>query len=292
MEQVFSLVNRILALDDKTTHLKLRTFRVIPLQPLAGLLEWVQDAVPIGDYLAVAHERFHKGDLTPKEARNLMKHEFENLEASPDSKYKVYSEQLCPRFTPVFGKFFLETSATCSEWYDKRRLFTLSAAVASMVGHIVGMGDRHCQNIMIDVKTGELIHIDLNMIFEMGKTLRIPELVPFRLTRDIVDGMGVFGLEAAFTANAIRSMSILRSRQDQMLMILEVFKYDPLYRWTSRISKTEEWQRFASHTLANHNTVVVLRHFSMTMMMTAGDWRVIKEDGTSPLTGQGEAHGH
>lgn len=45
------------------------------------------------------------------------------------------------------------------------------------------MGDRHAQNILIDKSTAELVHIDLGVAFEQGKTLRTPEVVPFRLTR-------------------------------------------------------------------------------------------------------------
>lgn len=31
------------------------------------------------------------------------------------------------------------------------------------VGYIVGLGDRHIQNILIDEQTAELVHIDLGM---------------------------------------------------------------------------------------------------------------------------------
>lgn len=34
--------------------------------------------------------------------------------------------------------------------------------------------------------------------FEQGKTLPTPETVPFRLSRDIVDGMGITGVEGVF----------------------------------------------------------------------------------------------
>lgn len=34
--------------------------------------------------------------------------------------------------------------------------------------------------------------------FEQGKILPTPETVPFRLSRDIVDGMGIAGVEGVF----------------------------------------------------------------------------------------------
>lgn len=43
--------------------------------------------------------------------------------------------------------------------------FYLSVATTSMVGYILGLGDRHVQNILIDNNTAELIHIDFGNIF-------------------------------------------------------------------------------------------------------------------------------
>ena len=66
------------------------------------------------------------------------------------------------------------------------------------VGYILGLGDRHVQNILIDCRTAELVHIDLGVAFEQGRILPTPETVPFRLTRDVVDGMGIAGVEGIF----------------------------------------------------------------------------------------------
>ena len=35
-----------------------------------------------------------------------------------------------------------------------------------MIGHVLGLGDRHGQNILLDKKTGEVVHIDLGIAFE------------------------------------------------------------------------------------------------------------------------------
>ena len=70
------------------------------------------------------------------------------------------------------------------------------------------------------------------MAFEQGKTLKIPELVPFRLTRDIVDGMGVTGVEGIFRRSCEETMSVLRAESEAVMTILEVLQYDPLYRWS------------------------------------------------------------
>jgi len=61
-----------------------------------------------------------------------------------------------------------------------------------MIGYILGLGDRHINNILIDNNTAQVIHIDFGIAFEQGKNLPTPETVPFRLTRDVVDGKCLF----------------------------------------------------------------------------------------------------
>jgi len=49
-----------------------------------------------------------------------------------------------------------------------------------MVGHIVGLGDRHGENILIDTMSGECVHVDFECLFDKGLMLQRPEIVPFR----------------------------------------------------------------------------------------------------------------
>jgi len=44
----------------------------------------------------------------------------------------------------------------------------------------------------------QVVHIDLGIAFEQGLFLQTPERVPFRLTPNIVDGMGAAGVEGPF----------------------------------------------------------------------------------------------
>jgi serine-protein kinase ATM len=47
--------------------------------------------------------------------------------------------------------------------------YTRSVAVNSIVGHILGIGDRHGGNILIHKLTGEVVHIDFGIVFEQGR---------------------------------------------------------------------------------------------------------------------------
>lgn len=43
-----------------------------------------------------------------------------------------------------------------------------------------------------------IFQIILGIAFDQGQNLNHPELIPFRLTRDIEDGMGIFSIDGIF----------------------------------------------------------------------------------------------
>ena len=59
MEQVFEMVNIVLRHDRETQKRKLsvRGYKVIPLAPQAGVLEFVDNTIPLGSWLQYAHTR-------------------------------------------------------------------------------------------------------------------------------------------------------------------------------------------------------------------------------------------
>jgi ataxia telangiectasia mutated family protein len=75
------------------------------------------------------------------------------------------------------------------------------------------------------------MHGDQVFNFVQGKLLRVPERVPFRMTRDMVDGMGRCGTQGVFQRCAEETLRVLRDRSDVILTVLEVFKHDPLHSW-------------------------------------------------------------
>ncbi len=114
--------------------------------------------------------------------RRIYEHQTSNATNKKKTKLELFLE-ICNNFKPVFRYFFIENFKTPSLWYEKRLNYTRSVATASIVGYIVGLGDRHVQNLLIDSKSADIIHIDLGIAFDQGKILLIPETVPFRLTR-------------------------------------------------------------------------------------------------------------
>ena len=132
--------------------------------------------------------------MTGKELRQCMLPK----SAALSEKLKVFQELLLPRHPPVFHEWFLRTFPDPTSWqvnknivivwcfflnffvlnlaqsiwqalycfrYSSRSAYCRSTAVMSMVGYILGLGDRHGENILFDSFTGECVHVDFNCLF-------------------------------------------------------------------------------------------------------------------------------
>jgi len=234
MQQVFEAVNDLLQRSTRRARgLRLRTYAIVPLSPQAGVLEWVRHTLPFGAYLSDrgrargAHGRYFPGDLAHSECRKRL----DGVRQQPRSKKRKALDDMFRRFRPAFRFFFLEYFGDARAWLAARDAYTRSVATNAMIGHVLGIGDRHAMNILVDCRTGEQVHIDFGIAFDQGKTLTQPETVPFRLTRDVVDGMGAHGTRGAFTAAAVDTATELRAHSGQLTTILDVLIHDPLYKW-------------------------------------------------------------
>ncbi|GHJ83815.1 hypothetical protein NliqN6_0217 [Naganishia liquefaciens] len=247
MEQVFTLVNTLLQRDEATAsrELRFKTYIVLPLATETGIIEFVPDSIGVGEWLNPAHTRYRPNDLHPQQFRNAMK----ELQDPPHPKRPAPASELIrafkdmrKQFKPVMRHFFTDMSNDPIGWYAMRLKYARSVAVGSMVGHLVGLGDRHGSNIMINTKTGEILHIDLGIAFDQGGDLAIPERVPFRLTNDMIDGLGSFGVEGVFKRCCEQTLRLLREKSDLILAVLEVFKHDPLQKWKADFEKVNQMQ--------------------------------------------------
>ncbi|GAB7358096.1 hypothetical protein MBLNU230_g0257t1 [Neophaeotheca triangularis] len=248
MEQVFEEVSKMLQ-DHKATqqrNLHIRTYKVIPLSTQSGIIEFVANSMPINDYLAPAHKKYYPTDVKNDEARNsIRKVEKDSIE----TRIKTF-RKITDNLHPVMRHFFLERFDDPDEWFQKRTAYTRTTAAISILGYVLGLGDRHCHNILLDEEKGDVIHIDLGVAFEAGRVLPIPENVPFRLTRDIVDGMGVTQTEGVFRRCCEFTMDALRQDKDSIMTLLNVLRYDPLYEWSMSPLRAKRMQDAAEDTNA------------------------------------------
>lgn len=206
----------------------MRTYAVAPVASGVGVVECVEATKSLGDYLAKeghgAHERLRPRDWTPRQCRDRV--------LRPPGGDKVEAFKECSRkMKPVFRWFFFEHFATPGRWKLARSLHARSAAVASMVGFTLGLGDRHASNVLVDASAGDVVHIDFGVAFDQGRLLPTPERVPFRLTRDVMDGLGPEAPNGPFRSACERCSSLLNKHKHALLTVVEILVHDPLLDW-------------------------------------------------------------
>lgn len=213
--------------------MKIRTYSVIALNEDHGLCEWVKSTRPLRDILVKTYT-----------GRNIsmqyteVKTRMEQCLVAPDPG-RSFEIHILKLFPPTFHDWFVEKFADPSQWFAARLSYSRTLAVMSMVGFVLGLGDRHGENILFDETTGDAVHVDFNCLFEKGHTFDKPERVPFRMTHNMVDALGVTGIEGAFRKTCEITLRILRSNQDAFNTVLESFLHDPVAEFTKKVKKSQ-----------------------------------------------------
>ncbi|PWN18138.1 hypothetical protein BCV69DRAFT_274423 [Microstroma glucosiphilum] len=223
-----SMINKLLQSNSESRkrHLLIRTYAVVTLNEECGLIEWVPNTVGLRHILHKLYSS--KGiHLYSNDIRVVM----DECRKDPRRAGELFEKKVLVNYPPVFHEWFLNTFPEPAAWLKARLSYARTCAVMSMVGFVLGLGDRHGENILFDSVSGDTVHVDLNCLFEKGYTFEIPEQVPFRLTRNMIDAMGVTGYEGVFRRAAELTMGILRSNKDSLMSVLEAMVHDPLVEW-------------------------------------------------------------
>ncbi|KAG5519205.1 hypothetical protein PMAC_002293 [Pneumocystis sp. 'macacae'] len=230
--QFFGLVNTLLSIDSESfkRHLNIHRYPVIPLSPNSGLLGWVPDSDTL--HVLIKDYRESRKILLNIEHRLMlqMAPDYDNLTLL--QKVEVFEYALDNTTGQDLYRVLWLKSRNSEAWLNRRTNYTRSLAVMSMVGYILGLGDRHPSNIMLNRHTGKAIHIDFGDCFEVAMNReKFPEKIPFRLTRMLTNAMEVSGIEGSFRITCEHVMRVLRDNKESLMAVLEAFVYDPLVNW-------------------------------------------------------------
>ncbi|VDQ06744.1 unnamed protein product, partial [Trichobilharzia regenti] len=246
-----------------------RTYSVTPLGVRSGLLQMVQGAVPLyslykkwqirANKLSANNSYVSSTTVIPRPGELFHARLKELLHAS-GQQYQSQSRSHWPLETlrEVLTSLEAETPAdlltrelwasnpSCASWWRVSRAFAKSAGLLSSLGYLVGLGDRHLDNLLIDLSTGRIVHIDYNVCFDKGKSLKVAERVPFRLTRILRHALGPAAqdtsVRGSFRFSAENGLQAARHIVDPLLIQLKAFLIDPLVDWQNKKHSTNNSQ--------------------------------------------------
>ncbi|XP_040828526.1 DNA-dependent protein kinase catalytic subunit [Ochotona curzoniae] len=250
LEQLFEVMNIILARDAACSQrgLQLRTYRVVPMTSRLGLIEWIENTCTLKELLMT----------------NMSREEREFYTSDPRAPVRDYDEWLTKMsgkhgpgaYTPMYRRAsrtetitafrrreskvpadllkraFVRMSTGPEAFLALRSHFASSHALLCVSHWLLGIGDRHLNNFMVAVETGTVIGIDFGHAFGSAtQFLPIPELMPFRLTRQFINlmlPMKDTGLISGVMGHALRAF---RADPGLLTNTMDVFIKEPSFDW-------------------------------------------------------------
>uniref|UniRef100_A0A8U8BGC8 DNA-dependent protein kinase catalytic subunit n=1 Tax=Geospiza parvula TaxID=87175 RepID=A0A8U8BGC8_GEOPR len=213
IEQLFDVMNIILSQDAACSqrNMQLKTYQVIPMTTRLGLIKWLENTCTLKEFL-----------------KNSM---------SEEEDISYYSSALLRQAfvkmsSVLLRRAFVKMSTSPEAFLALRSHFASSHALMCISHWILGIGDRHLSNFMINKETGGMVGIDFGYAFGAAtQFLSVPELMPFRLTRQFVNLMmpvKEWGLIYSVMVHALRAY---RSDPDLLISTMDVFVKEPSLDW-------------------------------------------------------------
>ena len=240
--QLFGLVNELLAQHknnaevdvSRVDDLTLQRYAVVPLTENIGVIGWVEGCDTLHSLVSGYRGPRHIPDMlelslmqaaapakVPPENFNIVYHRLTSLQ-----KQEVFRFARDNTSGDDLAKSMWLSSSDSESWLDRRTLYTRSLALMSVVGYMLGLGDRHPSNIMLQRSTGKVVHIDFGDCWEVAQMRDLyPEKVPFRLTRMLVNAMEVGGIDGTFRSTCELVLGVLRQNRSSVMAMLETFVY-------------------------------------------------------------------
>ncbi|KAF9955057.1 hypothetical protein BGZ72_004086 [Mortierella alpina] len=248
IQQLFSLMNDIMHKDPQCSqqNISIATYKVVPMSGSLGILEWVDNTKPLRHCI--------EGEVSPKESWKRTQEQHNRFVASfkgdmmgyynlfmhaPREKVVKHMESLFSQMRDDCLKQSVARLAASPEAFLMLRSeFAKSLAAINVCSYVLGIGDRHLENFLLDMSNGCLIPIDFGHAFGSAtEVLPVPELVPFRLTRQLEGFLKPLGIKGLLEHPMVCIMKALQSKKEVILNTMDIFVKEPLLDWRSHALK-------------------------------------------------------
>lgn len=191
VQQLFTIMNKIFREDPTCLNreIYLKTFAVTPMTNRLGSLEWVDNTEPLKALINREHARLENGrSLNESRAQaGLMKwlknlpvnqtelaqksimHQVVNLLNLDDEEVSDGFNRTTKLMRWNLLRNGLENLClTSAAFITIKNQFIKSLATFSIASYLIGVGDRHLENFLVDTTDGEVFGIDFGIAFGSG----------------------------------------------------------------------------------------------------------------------------
>lgn len=249
IEQLFAVMNILLSHDAACTHrgLQLRTYQVIPINTRIGLIEWMENTCTLKEFLCntMTEEEQQRAAGSANVYNKWLSTFAPNSNVGGVQLYGLaYKKAKRPETVNNFLKVlqhvpsdllkraFLKMCNGPEAFVSLRSHFISSHALLCVSHWVLGIGDRHLSNFMINMETGGMIGIDFGHAFGSAtQFLPVPELMPFRLTQQFVNLMQPLKESGLIQSVMVHSLRAYSAEPDLLLNTMDVFVKEPSLDW-------------------------------------------------------------
>ncbi|XP_006204718.2 DNA-dependent protein kinase catalytic subunit isoform X2 [Vicugna pacos] len=250
IQQLLQVMNVVLSQDAACSQrsLQVKTYHVVPMTSRLGLIEWIEHTCTLKELLLNSMSQEEKGAYTNDPRAPAFEYRDWLTKVSgkhgPGAYPLVYTRASRSETVTSFRRresrvpadllkrAFLTLSTSPEAFLALRSHFASSHALLC-VGHwVLGIGDRHLNNFMVSLETGGLIGIDFGHTFGSAtQFLPVPELMPFRLTRQFMNLMLPLKETGLVSSIMVCALRAFRSRSDLLTATMDVFVKEPSFDW-------------------------------------------------------------
>ncbi|KAI9491166.1 hypothetical protein BDB00DRAFT_874560 [Zychaea mexicana] len=241
LQQLFTVMNEILQEDPYCArhNVNIRTYKVVPMSTTVGMIEWVADTMPLQscldsiDSTAVKRTKTRYNNYIDKYRPRGASHGFiYTYSADRDKIVENYESSASLARQDMLRDYFLRLAASPEAFLYIREDFVHSLAAVSISGYVLGIGDRHLDNFLVDLNSGQLVPIDFGYAFGAAtEMLPYPELMPFRLTKQLTGVCEPVGVSGMLETPMIHILQALQDKKSTLLNTMDVFIKEPLLDW-------------------------------------------------------------
>lgn len=250
LEQIFELMNIVLRNDPVCSNrlLRLKTYQVVPVTNKVGIIEWVDNTVPYQNLLEqTMDDRERKafdGPLGPSAkyskflAKYISNYSTMYNKATRSEAEKNFHDIVNAVPWDLLRRAFQGLAASSEAYFVLRNHFIQSHACMCIAQYILGIGDRHLSNTLIDKTSGGVVGIDFGHAFGTAtQLLPIPELIPFRLTQQMINILLPLQDASPYKQSMIAVLQAFRKHASSLLNTMDVFINEPLLDWEDYAKK-------------------------------------------------------
>ncbi|KAL0229004.1 hypothetical protein GEMRC1_013624 [Eukaryota sp. GEM-RC1] len=217
IQRFFTIFNNSFT-SNNLHHRNLVQYQVFPLTCYYSLCDWIPSTEPL-----------QNGIMKESAVLGKLKSEYVKFYGRPQSNKGRSKEQvldLASRLESRFSKYTLREyiksfGRSSAEYFKILTQFRIDLATCSAAGYLVGLGDRHFGNFLIQSTTGRLCLIDFGQSFDLSLKLPIPELSPFRFSASFSGILDPLNNNTFLSSSITECLSTLRSDSSFILPLYE-----------------------------------------------------------------------